>query len=254
MKACVLASGSKGNSTYIETEHHKMLIDLGTSSLYVEKKLKELNVNPGQIDSIFITHTHVDHISGLRVFLKKYHPTIYLSEKMKAELEQQLTYSKYQVLEKNQVIDDLSIQVFKTSHDTDDSNGYLIEESGHSLVYITDTGYLNMKYHKLLENKNLYIIESNHDIKMLMDGHYPYHIKQRILGDKGHLSNKDCSYYLSHLIGSDTKNVVLIHLSEDNNRPELALETLQSTLEESGINHPKIYISSQKEKTEMIEV
>ena len=106
-----------------------MLIDLGTSSLYVEKKLKELNVNPGQIDSIFITHTHVDHISGLRVFLKKYHPTIYLSEKMKAELEQQLTYSKYQVLEKNQVIDDLSIQVFKTSHDTDDSNGYLIEES-----------------------------------------------------------------------------------------------------------------------------
>ena len=255
MKASVLASGSKGNSTYVETNHHKYLIDLGTSCLYVENKLKELNVMPSEIDGIFITHTHVDHISGLRVFLKKYHPTVYLSQKMADELSSQLILRDYYILEPEQEIDStFKVNVFKTSHDTDDSNGYLLEEDGKAIVYITDTGYLNIKNHKLLHNREVYIIESNHDVQLLMDGHYPYHIKQRILGDKGHLSNKDCSYYLSQLIGDKTEKIILIHLSEDNNRPEIAYETLKNALNETKYMPKQIYISTQKEKTDMVEV
>ena len=111
--------------------------------------------------------------------------------------------------------------------------GYIFEEDGHSLVYITDTGYINAKNHQKLSNKNMYILESNHDIDMLMNNpKYPYHLKQRILGDKGHLSNKDCSYYLSKFISENTKCIILAHLSEHNNTPSLALEELKKTLKE----------------------
>lgn len=254
MKACVLASGSKGNSTYIETGEHKILIDLGTSSLYIEKKLAELNVNPNEIDIVFITHTHVDHISGLRVFLKKYHPVVYLSEKMKCEIEKQICLPNFHILDQMESFGSLKITPFKTSHDVDDSQGYLLEENGRSLVYITDTGYLNVKYHSLLENKEVYIIESNHDVKMLMEGHYPYHIKHRIQSDIGHLSNEQCSNYLSKLIGNHTQKIVLIHISEDNNTEQLAYTTLIETLKSAKIPVPEIYISQQKEKTELIEV
>lgn len=254
MKTSVLASGSKGNSTYIETSQHKILIDLGTSALYVETKLKELSVDPNEIDAIFLTHTHVDHISGLRVFLKKYHPTVYLTEKMKQELNLQIELSHYHILNQVETLEELTVHMFKTSHDTEDSNGYLFLEGEKGLVYITDTGYLNMKYHDILKNRELYIIESNHDVELLMDGRYPYHIKQRILGDKGHLSNKDCSYYLSKLVGEDTQNIILIHLSEDNNRPEMALSTLNQVLVGTHLSETNIHISKQKEKTELIEV
>ena len=108
-------------------------------------------------------------------------------------------------------------------------------------------------YHKL-KNKNMYILESNHDVNMLMEGKYPYHIKQRILGDKGHLSNKDSSYYLSQFATDNTKHIVLAHLSEDNNEPQLAKETLYKTFEKNGKKVPLVIVAKQKESTELIEV
>ncbi len=121
-------------------------------------------------------------------------------------------------------------------------------------MYITDTGYINVKYHEKLKNKNLYIIESNHDIEKLMNGKYPYHLKQRILSDEGHLSNKDCSYYLKTFIGENTNNIILIHLSEENNTEELAYNELKKVLEELNRNDIRIIISRQKERTELIEL
>ena len=212
MKVSVLASGSKGNCTYIETAQTKILIDLGTSSLYVERALKEMQVDPHDIQAIFLTHTHVDHISGLRVFLKKYHPTVYLTAIMREELQQTLVLNDYQYIESEVIVDDLSIQPVKTSHDTEDSQGYVLESAGHSLVYLTDTGYLNVQNHPLLMDKEMYVIESNHDVNLLMSGRYPFHIKQRILGDRGHLSNDQCAYYLAKLIGSHTKHKPILHL------------------------------------------
>ena len=252
MYISVLATGSKGNSTYISTNQHKILVDLGTTSLYVEKKLKELNVNPKEIDSIFLTHTHADHINGLKVFIKKYNPTIFLTEKMYLELKKIIPLSNYYLLEEDTVIDDLIVHIFKTSHDVEDSNGYIFESNNKSIVYITDTGYINVKYHKLLKNKDFYVMESNHDVEMLMNGKYPYYLKQRVVGDRGHLSNKDSSKYLSEFVGDNTKGIVLIHLSEENNDKEIAYQTLKDALERKNKQVDKIIISEQKESTELI--
>lgn len=254
MKACILATGSKGNSTYIASSSTHILVDLGTTSLYVEKQLKSANIDPKLIEAIVLTHTHIDHVNGIRVFMKKYHPTLYLTEKMYKELKNEFEIEKYTIIDGDFDINDIHFRVFKTSHDAPDSNGYVIENNNRSIVYITDTGYINQKNHSLLKNKNLYIMESNHDVKMLMDGKYPYQIKQRILGDKGHLSNKDSAFYLSKFIGKDTKTVVLIHLSHDNNDPDIALNTLKEELKNNEIDFPNILISSQVERTDVIEV
>lgn len=254
MKACVLATGSRGNSTYIASLTTHLLVDLGTTSLYVEKQLKSANIDPKLIQAIVLTHTHVDHVNGIRVFMKKYHPTLYLTEKMYKELSKEFDIEKYQIINGDFDINDIHFRVFKTSHDAPDSNGYVIESNNRSIVYITDTGYINQKNHSLLKNKNLYIMESNHDVKMLMDGKYPYQVKQRILGDKGHLSNKDSAFYLSKFIGNDTKTIVLIHLSHDNNDPSIALDTLKKELKNNDINFSNILISSQIERTDVIEV
>lgn len=254
MKCCVLASGSKGNCTYIEENNTKILIDLGTTSLYAEKKLKDININPKEIQAILITHTHVDHISGLKVFIKKYNPKIYLTEIMHNELKDDIILKNYQYVDDDFEIEDLKIKIIKTSHDTEDSNGYIVESSSSSIVYITDTGYINHKSFKKLINKNLYILESNHDVKLLMDGSYPYNIKQRILGDRGHLSNKDAGYYLSKFIGDNTKEVILAHLSHDNNNDEIALKTVKEQLINGEIEFDNIIIAHQDYRTELIEV
>ena len=254
MKVCVLASGSKGNSTYIENESTHILIDLGMSSLYVEKNLKELGIHPKTIDGIIITHTHTDHINGLRVFIKKYHPTLYVTEKMFHDINEIFPVTNYVLIDKEFSIKDLDITPIKISHDASDTNGYVVSSNNKSVVYITDTGYINVKNHKKLLNKNIYIMESNHDIEMLMEGRYPYHLKRRVAGSKGHLSNIDSSNYLLKFIGENTHDIVLAHLSEENNTPEKALECLRNRLQEENKSVENIMVAHQNEKTELIEV
>lgn len=254
MKLSVLASGSKGNVSYIESNNSKILIDVGMSCLYIEKSLNSIDVRPREIDGILITHTHSDHINGLRVFLKKYNTKLYITEKIYNELKKQISIENYIIVDKEFDINDLHINVIKTSHDAEDSNGYIISDESSSLVYITDTGYINRKYHDILFNKNYYVIESNHDVELLMNGSYPYHLKQRILGDRGHLSNKACADYMSKFIGENTKGVILIHLSEENNRKEVAYETFTSTIRDNCKKLDSIIISTQTEPTEVIEI
>ena len=254
LKVCVLSSGSKGNSTYIETPKIKLLIDIGVSTSYIESSLKELMINPNDIEGIFITHTHVDHITGLKVFIKKYHPKIYLTKKMLLDIEKEFRVENYELIEEDFILKDLNIKIIKTSHDVSDSNGYVFELGDKSIVYITDTGYINNRNDEKLKNKSIYIMESNHDVNMLMNGKYPYHLKQRILSDNGHLSNIDSSYYLSKYIGPKTKIIFLAHLSDDNNTEELAINTLKETLKENNISFNNIKVARQKEKTEMITI
>lgn len=255
MKISLLASGSKGNCCFIETNVGKYLIDAGMSCAYIEKALKSIDKSADDINAVFITHTHKDHIEGLRVFVKKHNPIIYLSEKMYAELKDILKSDNFVILDNELLIDSLKVTIIKTSHDAEDSLGYIFEENGHSFVYITDTGYINIKNHDKLTNKTVYVLESNHDIDLLMNNpRYPYHLKQRILGDKGHLSNRDSSYYLSKFITSNTKCIILAHLSEHNNNPDIALKTLKATLKENEKSCKKIIIAKQKERTELIEV
>lgn len=253
MRVCVLSSGSKGNCTYVETNEHKILIDIGTSCIYVEKALKKLDILPQEIDMIFITHAHVDHIAGLKVFTKKYNPRVYLTKLILDETKLLLDNVEY--INDEIKVDNTVISAIKTSHDTNDSNGYIIEENDSSVVYITDTGYINEKYFSKLGNKNVYVFESNHDLELLMNNtHYPHHIKIRIMSDKGHLSNKDSAYYLSQFIGCNTKKVILAHLSEENNTKELAITTLQNTLQKRSIKFNDIVVAEQNIQTEMFEI
>ena len=252
MKICVLASGSKGNSSYIETDKTKSLVDLGMSAGYIAKSLKSIGVDPSEIQRVFITHAHTDHVAGLKIKKKKYHPVVYLTKKMEEELGFEIEDKVY--IDDNTSIDDLDVTVIKTSHDAADSNGYVFSSGGKSIVYITDTGYIHVKNFEKLKNKSLYVFESNHDVRLLREGKYPYYLQQRILSDKGHLSNKDSAYYLSNFIGDKTEQIILIHLSEENNKPEVALKTLLDTLEKKGVRVPDIEIAMQRESTELIEL
>ena len=249
MRISVLASGSKGNCTYVETQNNKVLIDIGMSNLYIEKKLVSLGVRPSDINSVFITHTHVDHIAGLKVFIKKYHPTVFLTGKMYEELKDVI--KDYVIIEDQIKIGDLTVDFFKTSHDTSDSLVYIFKNNDIEFVYVTDTGYINAKNLKLLMNKDLYIFESNHDVELLMNNpHYPYHVKQRILGDKGHLSNIQCGEYLKKIVGDKTQVIILAHLSEQNNNRKLALDNVKNNIS----TDIQIMVATQNDNTELIEV
>ncbi len=252
MKVSVLSSGSKGNTTYIEAKNTKILIDAGNSCKYIIEKLNELNIDPNEIDAILITHTHVDHVKGLQVLLKKINPCIYITKKMQEELNY---LENYHIIENPQItIKDLEIDVIKTSHDTEDSVGYIVSNDNKSIVYITDTGYINKKYYDTLKDKEIYIMESNHDIEMLHQSSYPFELRQRILSDKGHLSNYDSAKYLSKFIGDKTKYILLAHLSEENNTKELAYNTLTERLNKENIKIDNIIITNQNKETELIEI
>lgn len=245
-----MSSGSKGNTTYIENGNTKVIIDMGNSCKYVLEKLKGLGIEAKDIDAILITHTHIDHIKGLKVFCKKYGTRVYITSGMKKDLDY---IGNYNIIDSSCFyIKDLTIEVVKTSHDADDSVGYVVSSNDKSIVYITDTGYINKKYFELLSNRDIYIMESNHDVEMLNNGPYPFKLRQRILGDKGHLSNYDSSKYLSNFLGDKTKCIILAHLSEENNKEEIAYNTLVERLKCSNKEVEKIIIAKQNEETELI--
>ncbi len=250
MKVVVLSSGSKGNTTYIESEQAKILIDAGNCCKYINQKLSNIGVDANLLDGILITHTHSDHINGLKVFCKKFNPKIYCTKTMYEDIDY---IDNYEFIDGDVIeINDLKINVIKTSHDASDSNGYIISDCHSSIVYVTDTGYINRKYFDILSNRDLYIMESNHDIEMLNNGSYPYEIRKRIYGDKGHLSNVDSSKYLSQFIGNNTKYVMLAHLSEENNDPKIAYDTLINKLKETNKSVDHIIVCKQNQETELI--
>ena len=252
IKTCVLASGSKGNSIYLETPKHKILVDMGTNLKYIVERLNELSVAPEAIDYIFISHTHTDHVSALKNFIKNYQPTICVTLRLFLELPELESYPHILIYDEDFEIEDLKIEIIRTSHDAADSRSFVFTYNKKSLVYVTDTGYLNNKYFKKLHNKELYVFESNHDIELLLNGRYPKWLKSRVYGDSGHLSNKAASFYLAKLIGPKTQKIILHHLSEENNTEERALATLQETLIEHEVEFDNIICAKQKEKSEVV--
>ena len=230
MKAIIIGSGSKGNSTLLITDTKKILIDVGFSYPKIKMILEKYNYKPSDIDFIILTHEHKDHITGLASLIKKEKKYVYIPKGMYKVINKvvdadyiiPVTDEKFQ-------IDDLTIRLLPTSHDAVDPVGYLIEDS-ESLVYMTDTGYISKKNINIMKNKNYYILESNHDPKMLMDGPYPYILKQRVVSDTGHLSNEMTGKYLKELIGDNTRKIILAHLSETNNIEELALKTVKDII------------------------
>lgn len=252
MKVKVLASGSKGNSTLIQTEKLKILIDMGVTYQYLASELEKVNVSPKELDAILITHTHGDHIKGLSSLVKKTNLRVYALEEMVEDLAKKIPKENIFLYDNPLILEDLKINLIRISHDVE-GVGFVFEEKNHSLVYITDTGYINEKYFPLLKNREVYIMESNHDEEMVMEGPYPYILKQRLISDKGHLSNNTTANYLLEVVGEKTKKIILAHISENNNTEKLALETTKNLLEKNHI-HKEIIAAKQYESLEEIEV
>lgn len=254
MRVSVLSSGSKGNVTYLETNNKKFLLDAGRNYKYINDALKNIGVDIKSIDYIIISHNHTDHISALKTLIAKTQAAIIISQKQLYEIDDLKDYPHIIVCEDELVIDGIKIHSFKSSHDAVDSRNFVIEENDKKIGYITDTGYINTKNFKYLKNLDIYLFESNHDIELLQHGPYPAWLKKRVLSDDGHLSNKAASFYLTKLIGDKTKEIVLIHLSETNNLEDIAMETINNTFMEYGIDFHNIICARQNEATKVIEV
>lgn len=254
MKVVVLSSGSKGNVTYLEINNKKFLLDAGRNYKYINENLKDIGVDVKDIDYVVITHNHKDHVSALKTLLAKTGAALIVSEKMFYSIEDVKDYKHIIVLEDEINLDGIHITSFKSSHDAPDSRNYVFECDGKKLAYVTDTGYVNAKNFKCLKNLDIYLFESNHDIELLMNGPYPEWLKRRVYSDEGHLSNKTASFYLTKLVGDKTKKIVLIHLSETNNLESIAMETINNTFLDYGIDFHDIICAKQDEKTEVIEI
>ena len=253
MRACVLASGSKGNVTFIETKNHRILLDMGKKKKYIVDALRKIDVDPKTIDIILISHLHSDHTSALEGFIKTYKPLLCVPKEMFEKTTLQ-DYENIKIYDDELIFGDLKIYSLKSSHDSVDSRNFIFEEYNHSIVQITDTGYIKSKYFNILKNKDVYFLESNHDIEMLTHGPYPAWLKKRVLSDEGHLSNQAAGFYLSKLIGDNTKKVLLMHLSEVNNDSELALKTVRDTLKEYNVEFDDIECAEQDNISEVISV
>ena len=254
MRICVLSSGSKGNVTYMEANGKKFLLDAGRNYKYIKDKLLDIDVDIKDIDYIIISHDHSDHISGLKTLISKTHATVIISLKQFQNIDDLKNYEHILTIDDELDLNGLKIQSIHSSHDAIDSRNFIFDDGHAKMAYITDTGYVNIRYFKYLRNLDIYLFESNHDIELLQHGPYPSWLKKRVLSDEGHLSNKLASFYLSKFIGSNTKKIILIHLSETNNLESIAMETINNAFLDKGISFNNIICARQNEATEVIEV
>ena len=234
MNLCSIASGSSGNCIYTGTDKAGILIDAGISAKRIEQGLASIDRNIKEIKGIFVSHEHSDHIKGLGVLARKHHIPIYGT---KGTLEAVKNTSSlgvidedlYRVIqaEEDVIIDDLVIKPFRISHDAAEPVAYRMECGIKSAAVATDLGFYNQTVVDKLQKLDVLLLESNHDIHMLQVGSYPYQLKRRILGDRGHLSNESAGKLLCHLLHDDLKAVFLGHLSKENNYDELAFETVK---------------------------
>lgn len=252
MKIAVLSSGSKGNCTFVKAGEKRFLLDAGRNCKYIEEALMKIGEDIKSLDYVLISHNHKDHVSALKVLLKKTGAKLLVSPKLFASIDDISDYPHVVSFEDNLFLDGINITSFKSSHDAPDSRNFIINAGGEKMAYVTDTGYVNNKYFKMLSNLDYYLFESNHDIEMLQHGPYPAWLKKRVLSDEGHLSNQSCAFYLTKLVGPKTKKIVLIHLSETNNLESLALETVNNTFSDYNVDFKDIVCARQNEITEVM--
>lgn len=247
-KITMLASGSKGNSALISTGKQNFLVDVGISCRMLNSRLGELGLCADDLDGIFLTHEHVDHVKGLATLTKKHNVPIYSSEQTwRAVLlkDTKIERRSCRIISGGLKCGEVEISSFPIPHDAVDPHGYVFCCQGSKCSYITDTGFVTEAVRQAAEGADALIIEANHDVEMLKNGSYPPMLKQRILSTRGHLSN-ECAGWLVANLPRLPESVVLAHLSQENNLPGLALDTVKNILDAKGVGDlPNIVVASQ---------
>lgn len=259
MKFINIASGSKGNATFISTDNTLVLIDAGISFKALQKKCEIVGVDLSRLDAVFITHEHSDHIQGLKSLSKALEVPIYMnpqSYKVACQKVGDIFNVKEEEFIHPITIKDLQINAFRHTHDAAYTQGFNIFDGNKHLVMATDLGKITQGIYKNMQEADFLYIESNYDKDMLRDGPYPLFLKSRINGQNGHLSNVDSSTTVTNLVKEGKTRFMLAHLSEVNNTPEIAKNTLLKTLSEIKVkeNDIELRIASQYEPSEVIDV
>lgn len=253
MKFCSLYSGSSGNSIYIASDNVKILVDAGLPGKHIEKALSEIGEKPSDIDGIFITHEHSDHIKGVGVLSRKYDIPIYANKLTWQGMEQCIGKVKEQnikIIDENEMnIKDIQIKSYKIPHDAAMPFGYSVTSGNKKVCVATDLGYFSDEVKEAIKDSDVILLESNHDVEMLKFGPYPYPLKRRILSNVGHLSNEDCGKAIVDIMDHKKKNIILGHLSKTNNYPELAYKTVENILTSNNIKCQKDIILSVAERS-----
>lgn len=235
MRLCSIASGSSGNCIYVGSDCAHVLVDVGISGKRIEQGLNALDLTGRDIDGILITHEHSDHIKGLGVLARKYEIPIYttggtVDAMMRSGSLGKIPADIFREIREDEPfsIKDLTVNPFTIPHDAAQPVGYRLSCGCQSVGIATDLGKYNDYIVENLQNLDAVLLEANHDIRMLQVGRYPYYLKQRILGDRGHLSNENAGQLLCRILHDNLKAVFLGHLSKENNYEELAYETVCS--------------------------
>lgn len=241
IKFCSLSSGSSGNCQYIETANTKILIDGGFSGKKIEGLLSSIGVDPCELDGIFITHEHIDHVRGVGVLSRRYDLPIFANANTWIGMEKTIGKIKENNIrvftsEKDLDIRDITVCPIKIFHDALEPVGYIIYYKKNKISIVTDTGFVNDIMKEKMKGSNLYLMESNHDVDMLKEGSYPWALKQRVLSTRGHLSNIDAGMVLGDLVSASGEIILLGHLSQENNKPELAHKTVKDSMMNLGID------------------
>ena len=234
MRMCSIASGSSGNCIYVGSDHTHLLVDTGISRKRIEEGLKKLEIKGEEIDGVLITHEHSDHIQGLGVLSRKYELPIYATKGTIEGISGSTSLGKmpdglFHTIRADEPfrLGDIEVKPFAISHDACEPTGYRFECGGRSAAVATDLGKYDEYTVSNLTGLDAVLLEANHDIHMLEVGGYPYYLKQRILGDKGHLSNELSGRLLCDILHDNLKHIILGHLSKENNYARLAYETVK---------------------------
>lgn len=244
MKVINLSSGSDGNLTYIESEHSRILVDVGLSCKETEKRLALLNVSAKDLDAILITHEHGDHIKGVDVLSKKYNLQVYAHNDVWATMYDKLgrvADSDKKIFTEKFALNDLIVEPVEVPHDVK-CFGYSFVENDKKISILTDLGHTDEKIFNAVKGSQLVYLEANHDLSMLRNNEkYSLALKMRIAGKNGHLSNDASAEFIEKLVNSGTKQIILSHLSTENNTPDLAFNYITSILDEKGLHEGEYF-------------
>jgi len=253
LAVCILASGSKGNATYITDGATSILVDAGLSGVALERRLSSRGLTPERLDAIIVSHEHIDHVHGVGILSRRYKIPVYMNRKTEEALPQLGDLHELRSFEcgSTLTISNLVIHPFSISHDAEDPAGFTIAQNGTTIGIATDLGIATAMVKEHLKRCALLILEANHDPTMLQSGPYPWPLKQRIQSRIGHLSNIDSKNLLKELQHETLRHVILAHLSETNNTPQKASEEVvkaltqcnaQLTVADQYVCSPVIYL------------